>query len=115
MKFQEQLNSAIARWNSGDVDDEWLFQRLRDEQIGQMKPEEAWAQIGEGVTKLLNEENESTAIELIETILALAKQSKTTEVPKELALLGDHLKKQFSRSGEYAREQLRQLFRYYRI
>ena len=71
MRFQEQLDSAIARWNSGDVDDEWLFQRLREDEIGRMAPEEAWVQIGESVTKLLNEENETTATELVETIIAL--------------------------------------------
>ena len=115
MTFQQQLDSTIAKWNSGDVDDEWLFQRLREKQIGQMASEEAWAQIDECVTKLLYEENESTAIELIETIIALARQSTTTELPKEIASSSDRLKKQFSSYGEYAKEQLRQMFRYYRI
>jgi hypothetical protein len=115
MTFHQQLDSVIAKWNSGNVDDEWLFQRLREEQIGQMTPEEAWAQIGECVTKLLNEENESTAIELIETTIALAKRSTTTDVPKEIASSSDRLKKQFSCYGEYAKQQLMQLFRYYRI
>jgi hypothetical protein len=115
MRFQEQLDSAIARWNSGDVDDEWLFQRLREDEIGQMAPEEAWVQIGESVTKLLNEENETTATELVETIMALAMQSKTTEVPKELASSSDRLMKQFATHGEYAKDQLRRLFRHYRI
>jgi hypothetical protein len=115
MNFQEQLDFAIARWNSGDVDDEWLFQRLREDQIGRMVPEEAWVHIGESVSKLLNEENESTAIEVLETIIALAIQSMTTEVPKEIASSSDRLKDQFASRGEYAKNQLAQLFRYYRI
>ena len=115
MNLQQQLDSAIAKWNSGEVDDEWLFQRIREDRVGQMPPEEAWAQIGETVSKLLNEENESTATELIETAIALARQSMTTEIPKEIASSRDRLEKQFSNYGDYASEQLRQLFRYYRI
>ncbi len=80
-----------------------------------MAPEEAWAQIAETVSKLLNEENESTATELIETTISLAKKSMTTELPKEIASSRERLEKQFSNYGVYATEQLRQLFRYYRI
>jgi hypothetical protein len=115
MNFQQQLDSVIAKWNSGEVDDEWLFQRIREDQVGQMTPEEAWAQIDETVSKLLNEENESTVTELIETTIALAKQSMTTEIPKKIASSRDQLEKQFSSYGDYAAEQLRHLFKYYRI
>jgi hypothetical protein len=114
MNFQQQLDAAIAAWNSGEVDDEWLFAKFRD-QIGQLSPEEAWAQIGETIPKLLSAVNEDTATEIIETILAIARQSMTTELPNEIKSSRDQLQKQFSNYGDYATEQLRQLFRYYRI
>lgn len=115
MSFQQYLDAAIAAWNSGEADDEWLFQRIREDQIGQMTSEEAWAQIDETVSKLLGEVNESTATELVETCIALAKKSMTTELPNVIASSRDQLAKQFSNYGDYAVEQLRQLFRYYRI
>jgi hypothetical protein len=115
MEFQQQLDAAIETWNSGEADDEWLFQRIRENRIGQMTSAEAWNQIGETVTKLLNQQNEATATEIVETIMALAARSMTTEVPQEITSSQDRLRQQFAGYGNYAREQLENVFRYYRI
>ena len=115
MDFQQQLDAVISIWNSGEANDEWLFQRIREEQVGQMSSAEAWSQIGETLSKLHNQQNECTATEIIKTVMALAAMSMTTEVPQEVIISQGHLRQQFVGYGIYAREQLENMFRYYRI
>ena len=115
MSFQEQLDNAIEEWNSGDVDDEWLFQTLREDHVGRMSAEEAFAEIEQTVTKLQNQDNETTATEVVETLIALAMQSKTTEIPEKLLSSKESLVRQFSAYDEYARGKLGELLRHYDV
>ena len=115
MDFQLQLEKAIEEWNSGDVDDEWLFQTLREDHVGRMTSEEAFSEIKHCVTKLRNQENENTATEVVETLIALAMQSKTTEIPENLLSAKASLVGEFSSYDEYARGKLGELFKHYGI
>lgn len=115
MTFQDRLNEIIATWETGKVEDEWAFQKLRDDFVGAMRNDVAHAEVCETVRKLSVSSCESTATEIIETLLALAKQSDTTEVPAALLSCKTQLQDQFLNYGPYARRKLDDWFRYYRI
>jgi hypothetical protein len=115
MSFEEQLETVIGRWESGDIDDEWMFQKLREDIVGRLSPGAAFEKIPSVLAKLQDHKGESVAIEILETVLALAIQSDTTEAPNDLAAGAHRLHDQFAQYGEYAKKKLEELFRYYRI
>jgi len=115
MSFIDQLNSTVAIWESGSVDDEWMFQKLREDVVGQLSPCEAFEEIPCVLAMLRDHRGESVATELIETVLALAAQSQTTEVPRGFREAVPHLRNQFRQYGEYSRDKLEEAIRFYRI
>jgi hypothetical protein len=115
MSFTDQLDTAIQYWESGDVVDEWMFQKLRDEVVGNMRSDEAFESIEFAVLRLLEHQGEFVANEILETVLSLARRSQTTEIPPALAAAQCELTDQFGRYGEYSKTRLRELFRYYRM
>ncbi|MGL6569459.1 hypothetical protein ACSZOI_07255 [Aeromonas caviae] len=42
MSYRDALNEAIQHWNSGSIEDEWFFEKFRDDAIGKMSPSEAF-------------------------------------------------------------------------
>ena len=64
---------------------------------------------------LVQERDESTACEILQTILNLAAKAETTELPSglngEIAKIDD----KFSIFGEYAKSKLLELKKYYRL
>ena len=115
MTFSEALLEAINYWNGGPIEDEWFFENFRNEYIGRMSSEEAFLAISESLHLLVNEKNESTVCEILQTIINLANKSQTTEIPSELLDKKALLEERFQLCGEYAKAKLNELFSYYRI
>lgn len=115
MKYRDALIQAIEHWNSDPIEDEWFFERFRDEVVGSMTDVEAFEAIDETIDFLLCESDESTACEIVQTIINLAKQSQTTEFPNKLSENLTELREQFSSRGDYARSKFQELLRHYRM
>ena len=115
MTFNDQLLHTIDGWNKDTIEDEWLFEKFRDEFVNRMSTVEAFEAIGETVDVLLRQSDESTAIEVLQTLIALARQSDTTEIPSKLFTQKPAIASQFSNFGDYAKSKLQELFQHYRL
>ena len=115
MTYREALLRAIDGWKTDPIPDEWLFERFRSGTIGAMSAPEAFEAIGETIEILLLEVDESTSIEILQSILNLAIQSDTTEIPEMLLRQKDDLQLKFACFDDYANHKLQELFGYYRI
>jgi len=115
MNFDKALLRAITEWNKDPIDDEWLFEKFREQFISRMTSAEAFGAIGPTVTVLCHQTDESTAIEVLQTLIDLARRSDTTEVPSDLAAQKQAIARQFSVFGDYAQRTLEELFRHYRL
>jgi hypothetical protein len=115
MKYQDALLLAIDKWNEDPISDEWLFENFRQDFVKVMSTADAFDSIDQTVDLLLQQTDESTAIEVLQTIIALAEQSGTTEIPPNLLSQKPQIIGQFSSFGEYAKNKLREILRYYRI
>ena len=115
MLYREALIQAIEHWNSDPIKDEWFFETFRSEFIGKMSSAEAFLSINLTIDFLINEKDESTACEILQTIIDLAGKSQTTEVPTGLAEHKDAIQNQFMIWGDYAQAKLKELFKYYRF
>lgn len=115
MRYYEALMQAINGWNENPITDEWLFEKFRDEFVSTLSGGDAFGQIRETVDLLLQQVDESTAIEILQTIIALARQSDTTEIPAALLTQRLAMIAQFATFGDTAKNKLDELFRHYRI
>lgn len=115
MKYYDELSRAIERWNSNPIPDEWLFEKFRKQFVVTMPTLEAFDLIDGTVELLLRQVDESTATEILQTIIALARRSDTTEIPPKLLMQKAALIDQFSTFGDYANNKLQELFQYYRF
>ena len=115
MAFRDQLIIAIGRWNKNPIEDEWLFENFREQFVNQMSTVEAFEAIEETVDVLLQQSDASTATEVLQTIIALARQSDTSEIPPKILMQRAAIESLFSTFGEYAKSKLQELFRYYRL
>lgn len=115
MSFNTALLRVITEWNKDPIEDEWLFEKFRGQFISRMTSADAFSSIGPTVIVLRDQADESTAIEVLQTLIDLARQSDTTEVPSELAAQKQAVARQFSVFGDYAQRKLDELFRYYRL
>ena len=75
---------ALGDWQAKLDADEWYFAHLRDELVGQLLPQEAFAQIDDVVPLLIDEAEEFPRLELGTLLLALAQRADTTEMPPSL-------------------------------
>jgi hypothetical protein len=115
MTYRQRLLLVIDEWSTYPITDEWLFESFRSEVIGALSTSEAFDAIDETIVILLQESDESTATEVIETIITLAHQSETTEIPIELMKHKAEIEAKVKRFGDYANNKLQELFRYYRL
>ena len=51
----------------------------------------------------------------MQTLIALARQSDTTEIPSKLLSQKMAIESQFSKFGGYAKNKIQELFHYYRL
>jgi hypothetical protein len=107
--------SRLEGWNSEQLEDEWLFAKFREQNVGVMSAPEAFGAIDETVDLLLREQGESTATEILQTIIALALRSQTTEMPKSLLENRSEIQVKFSKFEDYAKNKLLELYQYCRI
>lgn len=115
MTFNERLLHTIDGWNKDPIEDEWLFEKFREQFVSRMSTVEAFEAIGETVDVLLRQSDESTATEVLQTLIALARQSDTTEIPSKLLAQKPAIASQFLVFGDYAKNKLQELFHYYRL
>ena len=113
--YINKLNETIHVWLSGKNYDEWLFESFRDVNVNVLDPAEAYALIDDTVAVLLNQTDESASIEVLVTILHLARTSDTTELPKSVASRKDELDEHFKSLSDYANNLLLELYKHYRI
>jgi hypothetical protein len=115
MCFINELLKTIEEWNKYPIEDEWLFETFRERFVSRMSPIEAFQVIDDTISILIKLSDESTAIEVLQTIINLARQSDTTEVPPKLYEMKDIIANQFENMDVYARGKLDELYRYYRL
>lgn len=115
MTFRDHLLHTIDGWSKDPIEDEWLFEKFREQFVNRMSTAEAFEAIGETVDVLLSQSDESTATEVVQTLIALARQSDTTEIPSTLLARKPVIVNQFSAFGDYAKNKLQELFRHYRL
>lgn len=115
MEYRRALLQAIEGWNSEKIEDEWLFEKFREQTVGVMSASEAFEAIDETVNLLLREQDESTATEILQTVIGLALRSQTTELPRSLLESRSEIQIKFSKFGDYAKNKLLELYQYYRI
>ena len=115
MTFNDQLLRAIGEWSKDPIEDELVFVKFREQIVNRMSTVEAFEAIGETVDVLLRQTDESNSIELAETLIALARQSDTTEIPSKLLSKKMAIESQFSKFGGYSKNKIQELFHYYRL
>ena len=115
MKFHEALLKVIEGWNADPIEDEWLFESFREKFIDGMSAAEAFEMIDPTLEVLLLQRDESTATEVLQTVIGLARRSATTQVPDVLSIHRKTLEEQFRNFGDYAKGKLFELLRYYRL
>ena len=106
---------TISEWSKDPIEDEWLFEKFRKRFVSTMNPPEAFQTINDTISILIKLPDESTAIEVLQTIINLAHQSNTTEIPQKLSEKKEELANQFISMGDYAQNKLNELFKYYRM
>ena len=115
MEYYDELLKTIEKWGAEPIEDEWLFESFRQNILVTISPPEAFKLIDGTIDVLTTQTDESTAIEVVETILALARHSDTTELPSKLVEDLPRMSKQFEAYGIYAKDKLKELFSFYRL
>jgi len=115
MTFISQMEQIVAKWAKRQVDDEWLFQSFRKDIIGKMSTEEAYGYIDDVVGVLLQQHDEVVVNEVLETLLALARQSDTTQMPNKLESAVTQIKSMCDKYSEYTINKCSELFTHYRL
>jgi hypothetical protein len=115
MTFNDQLLHAIGEWSKDPIEDELVFVKFREQIVNRMSTVDAFEAIGETVDVLLCQTDESNAIEVVQTLITLARQSDTTEIPSKLLSQKIVIESQFSKFGGYAKNKIQELFNYYRL
>jgi hypothetical protein len=115
MKYFEALLNTIDGWNAEPIADEWLFEEFREKFVDVMSPAEAFEFIDVTIEILRLQNDESTATEVLQTVIGLARHSETTQVPNTLLAQKQKLEEQFANFGDYAKSKLLELLRYYRL
>lgn len=115
MTFNDQLLHTIGEWSKNPIEDELLFVNFREQIVNRMSTVEAFEAIGETVDVLLCQADESNSIELVETLIALARRSDTTEIPPRLLSQKKVIESHFSKFGSYAKNKIKELFNHYRL
>jgi hypothetical protein len=114
LDYSETLRETIKIWNKYPIDDEWLFSDFR-EYINTLNQEEAFRSIEVTIQELILSWDQSTNIELLQTIINLSHRANTTEIPTSLRENMKMLEQNFSNQSPYEKEKFCELLRYYRI
>jgi hypothetical protein len=115
MDFRENLLQTISEWSADPIVDEWVFENFRQNVVKQLTSADAFDAIDPAIDILLAEVDESTSIEIVQTILSLVVQSDTTEVPRNLVSNIGDIQGKFLKFGPYAQSKLRELLGKYRL
>ena len=70
MSYEKDLKFAIAEWSKDPIEDEWAFEKFRQDVIDSMSSAEAFEAIGTTVEYLMLEKDESNVVEITQTIIS---------------------------------------------
>lgn len=112
--YFDDLEIAISAWKADVIVDEDVFWRL-SQNIHKMNSEDAFICIDKTIDILMTEDDESTAIEILQVLLSLYRASNTTELPKDGADRLKRLHGKVTNFGEYAVRKYHELIGAYRL
>lgn len=113
MMYADELMKTIKEWSKTPIEDEWVFETFRRKVIGALSPPEAFDSMGETVDILVKQKDESTATEILQCMISLVRQCKTTEVHPLLLENKGVIIEKFQNYDAYSVNKLKEFFRYY--
>lgn len=113
--YESELNRVVEEWQKETISDEWLFAQFRESYVSTMEPYQAFEALDITIKCLLNVEDEDALVELVQTMIDLARRSNTTEIPRLLATRKDEIEKKIKKCGNYAKDKTKEFFRHYRM
>lgn len=115
MDFSDQMKATIETWMGENNDDEWLFADFRALAIDPLEPYRAFECLDEVANLISQYDLSGIWSEILEIILALARQSGTTERPRELQNKWEYIEKCSHHSNNYGKTKFEELCSYYRV
>jgi hypothetical protein len=114
MKLKDKYNEYIKDWETKINSDEWYLYRFREEIINNSSPEEAFLLIPEVIELMLEEKDKFLCSEMLEFLIALARQSNTTEIPSVLEAKWTVIENWIINFDKYQQNRFKELKRWYR-
>lgn len=115
MRFIDTLKLTIKNWMNDKNNDEWLFYKFIETEIASLDTSDAFSNINKIIPFLLDKENADVCLELFDVLISLVRKSDTTEIPEGLQRNWGNIKRLSQENGDYAKYQLAELAKYYRI
>ncbi|MGB7605362.1 MAG: hypothetical protein WBL93_07770 [Lutisporaceae bacterium] len=115
LDLKKEFYEWIVNWEEKLNEDEWYFTQFRENVINDIIPEQAYTQIPEAVELVLEQTDPWLLGECFEILLSLCTKSDTTRIPSCLSLNWEQLDNSLSYHGQYYKDRLSELKRWYRI
>lgn len=113
--YEILLDNAISAWLAPEIEDELAFVNLRSSIDEDLTPIDAFVCVEKTARRLRSTDSEYVLIQLIETILSLARRADTTELSEFSEELFIELESRFQSLGDYAKSKYAELKKYYRF
>jgi hypothetical protein len=110
---KKNLLIIIEQWKE-NITDEWLFEEYR-QSLFILSDEEAFSYINDVIDIILYEDDESTLVELIQTIYTLSNISNTTELPINLKKNYIKIYQIINIYSDHTKNKLKDLYDFYRL
>lgn len=114
MSLADEFQSHIVNWRARVQEDEWYFVRLREKLTADLQPHEAFDAISQVVELTLQQTDEALCLECFELLFALSRVANTTQVNPTLSDKWEPLCEHVSQFGDYHRQRVGELRRWYR-
>lgn len=112
--YQTELLKVINYWKNSDlIENEWYFENFRQNFIDNLSSAEAFENLDFTMGYLLAETDESTAVEILQTLINLAVRSDTTQIPE--IILENYHQLSLKFSDVYYQSKVLELLDYYRL
>ena len=112
--YQTELLKVINYWKNSDlIENEWYFENFRQNFIDNLSSAKAFENLDFTMGYLLAETDESTAVEILQTLINLAVRSDTTQIPE--IILENYHQLSLKFSDVYYQLKVLELLDYYRL
>jgi hypothetical protein len=112
--YQTELLKVINYWKNSDlIENEWYFENFRQNFIDNLSSAKAFENLDFTMGYLLAETDESTAVEILQTLINLAVRSDTTQIPE--IILENYHQLSLKFSDVYYQSKVLELLDYYRL